>query len=234
MLQWDTSFVARTLNISHVSLPKIKQYLQWAVLPQSLPPRLSLFSLAASPTGHRRREYNTDRPGAPSTQTQDGRDAGGRWSISSLAEPRYCTSITPWCLFGGDVASYERGKGEILNPWLSLLAAASFCHQDIAPQTKGRKEHRCSRIPPGGPAEITWLRWLRLLKLFRCFGRLHVLKEFCVSAALNDALHSGHILHSVYALNPNKSATGKVSPNEIIIYFNHFIWLILPETFFFF
>lgn len=29
-----------------------------------------------------------------------------------------------------------------------------------------------------------------------------VLNDFCASAALNDALHSGHILHSAYALKP--------------------------------
>lgn len=47
---------------------------------------------------------------------QDGRDAGGRCSISSLPEPRFCTSITPWRLIGGDLASCAREGGEMPSP----------------------------------------------------------------------------------------------------------------------
>lgn len=93
--------------------------------------RVSL-SPPASPTGHRRRGWNSDRRGAPATRTQDGSDAGGRWSSSSLPEPSFCASITPCCLIGGDLASCEREGGAMPNPCPSLLAAASFCHQGIA------------------------------------------------------------------------------------------------------
>lgn len=67
-------------------------------------------------------------------------------------------------------------------------------------------------------------------KAFQVF-RETVLNELGVSAALNDSLHSSHILHSAYALNPNSSATAKLSPDHTVTYFNHFFWVILPETF---
>lgn len=73
-------------------------------------------SLSPPPSPPRRRDYNTDRRGAPPTKTQDGRDAGGRCAVSPLAEASRSPPVTPCCLIGGDVASYERGKGEVLNP----------------------------------------------------------------------------------------------------------------------
>lgn len=132
-----------------------------------------------------------------------------------------CVNHSMVRLIGGDVASCERGEGEFWNPWLSLLAAASFCHQDIAPQTKRGEEgtqmqsHSARRACRNHMAAMT--KAAKALQVLR----EAVLNEFCVWAALNDALH------------PNSSQTAKLSPDQIATYFNHFIWGNLIRIFFY-
>lgn len=166
MLQWDTSFAARTSNIKpRFSLPK-KNPQNNICGGQRCHKAFHRVSLSLSPPPPLATDGENIIPIAEGLRQQkrrmeEMRAVDGRSPHSPSPDTGRQSLHGVWSAAISGRMKEEKSR---IHDCRSSQPRPSVTKASLLERRGWKEQHRCSRTHPGGPAHITWLRWLRLRK----------------------------------------------------------------------